>query len=167
MRVSDRIDWKAAVWAGVVAGIVFMMLEMILVATIGGGSPWGPPRMIGAMLLGPDVLPPPATFDLGVFLVAMVIHFILSIILAVPLAWAISRWRLSLAASIGAGAGFGLIIYLVNFYGFTALFPWFAGARTPITLVAHVVFGLVLGWTYHALVVRHFAHDTSEAQQTR
>lgn len=165
--MSDRIDWKAAVWAGLVAGIVFMMLEMVLVATLGGGSPWGPPRMIGAMLLGPEVLPPPATFDVGVFLVAMVIHFILSIILAFPLAWVISRWRLSLGASIGAGAVFGLIIYLINFYGFTALFPWFANARTPITLVAHIVFGLVLGWTYHALAVRHFARETSEAQQAR
>ncbi|HUG46151.1 MAG TPA: hypothetical protein VMK31_06545 [Sphingomicrobium sp.] len=163
--MSDRIDWKAAVWAGLIAGIVFMTLEMLLVATIGGGSPWGPPRMIGAMLLGPEVLPPPATFDLGVFLVAMVIHFILAIILAIPLAWAISRWRLSLAASIGAGAVFGLIIYLVNFYGFTALFPWFANARTPITLFAHLAFGVVLGWTYHALAVRHFAHEASEARQ--
>ncbi len=138
-----------------------MTLEMVLVATLGGGSPWGPPRMIGAMLLGPDVLPPPASFDLGVFLVAMMIHFILSLILAVPLAWAISHWRWGLGASIGAGAVYGLIIYLVNFYVLTALFPWFASARTPITLGAHIAFGLVLGWTYHALAVRHFAREAS------
>ena len=160
--MTGRLDWKAAIWAGIVAGIVFMALEMLLVATVGGGSPWGPPRMIGAMLLGSQVLPPPATFDLGVFLVAMLIHFVLSIILAFPLAWAISRWRLGLAASIGAGAVFGLLVYVVDFYGFTALFPWFAKARTPITLVAHLAFGVVLGWTYHALAVRHFARHANE-----
>lgn len=159
--MTDRLDWKAALWAGIIAGVVFMVLEMVLVATVGGGSPWGPPRMIGAMLLGRDVLPPPADFDLGVFLVAMIIHFVLSIILAIPIAWAISRWRLGLGASIGLGAVYGLIIYLVDFYGFTALFPWFANARTPITLVAHIAFGLVLGWAYHALAVRHFARDAS------
>lgn len=162
--MTERLDWKAAVWAGIVAGIVFMVLEMALVATVGGGSPWGPPRMIGAILLGREVLPPPGTFDLGVFLVAMLIHFVLAIILAFPVAWAISRWRLGLGASIGAGVVYGLAIYIVDFYGFTALFPWFANARTPITLVAHLVFGLVLGWTYHALAVRHFARNASEVR---
>ncbi len=32
--MSDRLDWKAAFWAGLVAGAVFMALEMVLVATV-------------------------------------------------------------------------------------------------------------------------------------
>lgn len=160
----DRLDAKAAVWAGLVAGAVFMMLEMILVATLGGSSPWGPPRMIAAIVMGEGVLPPPASFDLLVFLAAMLVHFVMSIILALPLAWIISRQRLSLVASLGAGTVYGLIIYLVNFYGFTAVFPWFAMARTPITLLSHAAFGLVLGWTYHALIVRNFARIASETR---
>ena len=160
----DRLDAKAAVWAGLVAGAVFMMLEMILVATLGGSSPWGPPRMIAAIVMGEGVLPPPASFDLLVFLAAMLVHFVMSIFLALPLAWIISRQRLSLVASLGAGTVYGLIIYLVNFYGFTAVFPWFAMARTPITLLSHAAFGLVLGWTYHALIVRNFARIASETR---
>lgn len=160
--MTGKLDFKAALWAGIVAGIVFMVLEMLLVATLGGGSPWGPPRMIGAIALGRDVLPPPASFDAGVFVVAMLIHFLLSIVLALIFGWIISHWRLGLMASIAVGALFGLVVYLVDFYGFTALFPWFAQARTPITLVAHLVFGIVLGWTYHALAVRHVAHDVGE-----
>lgn len=157
--MTGKFDLKAAVWAGVIAGIVFMMMEMILVATVGGGSLWGPPRMIGAMLLGKDVLPPPATFDFVVFMVAMMIHFVLSVLLGIILGWIISRWRLGLMASILVGALFGLVTYLVNFYGFTVIFPWFAMARTPITLVSHLAFGVVLGWAYHALAVRHFAGE--------
>ena len=160
----DRLDAKAAVWAGLIAGAVFMMLEMILVATLAGSSPWGPPRMIAAIVMGEGVLPPPASFDLLVFLAAMLVHFVMSIILALPLAWIISRQRLSLVASLGAGTVYGLIIYLVNFYGFTAVFPWFAMARTPITLLSHAAFGLVLGWTYHALIVRNFARIASETR---
>ena len=152
-----KLDFKAAVWAGIIAGVVFMALEMVLVATVGGGSPWGPPRMIAAIGMGKGVLPPPAAFDLGVMMVAMAIHFVLAILLGVILGLIVSRWKLGLMASIGVGAIFGLAVYLVNFYGFTALFPWFAMARTPITLVTHVVFGIVLGWSYHALAVRHFA----------
>ena len=157
--MSKRLDWKATLWSGLIAGAVFLLMEMALVASVGGGSPWGPPRMIGAIVLGIGVLPPPATFDLGVLLVAMIVHFALAILIAIPLGWTISRRRLGLAASIGAGAGYGVIIYLVNFYGFTALFPWFADSRTPVTLISHLVFGMVLGWVYHALVIRHAARD--------
>ena len=152
-----KLDIKAAIWAGIIAGVVFMMLEMVLVATVGGGSPWGPPRMIAAIGMGKDVLPPPATFDLGVMIIAMAIHFVLAILLGMILGLIVSRWKLGLMASIGVGAIFGLAVYLINFYGFTALFPWFAMARTPITLLTHVMFGTVLGWSYHALAVRHFA----------
>ena len=62
-----RIDARAAVLAGIIAALVFMMLEMVLVASVGGESPWGPPRMIAAIGMGQTVLPPPATFDLTVF----------------------------------------------------------------------------------------------------
>ncbi len=30
-------DWSSAVWAGLIAGAVFMMLEMIMVPVFGGG----------------------------------------------------------------------------------------------------------------------------------
>lgn len=147
----DKLDFKAAVWAAIVAGVVFMMLEMVLVATMGGGSLWGPPRMIGAMVLGKDVLPPPATFDAGVMMTAMIVHFVLSIVYGTFVGWAISRWRLGLGASIALGLAFGLILYLVNFYGFTAIWPWFAMARNWISVFAHLMYGLVLAWTYHAM----------------
>ena len=127
-----------------------MMLEMVLVATLGGGSLWGPPRMIAAMAMGKEVLPPPASFALVPMIVAMMIHLVLSIILAAVLAWIISHWRLGLAASIVAGIVFGLLIYVVNFYGFTAIWPWFAMARNWISIFAHAMFGLILGWVYHA-----------------
>lgn len=154
--MDSRLDIKAAIWAGLIAGAVFMMLEMVLVGTIGGGSPWAPPRMIAAMVLGEGVLPPPAPFDLGIMVVAMMIHLVLSVILAVVLGWAISHWRLSLGAAVGVGLVFGLVIYVVNFYGMTAAFPWFAMARNGISIFAHAMFGLVLGWAYHAIAApRH------------
>ena len=62
-KLANVIDWKAALWAGIVAGFVFMVLEMLLVQLVGGGSMWGPPRMMAAMVMGRGVLPPPATFD--------------------------------------------------------------------------------------------------------
>lgn len=142
-------DLSAAFKAGLIAGLVFMIMEMVLVATVGGGSLWGPPRMIGAIALGKDVLPPPATFDAGVFVVAMIVHFVLAVVLALLFVAIASRLRLSRAAFILAGAAFGLLVYLINFYGLTAVFPWFEGARSWITLLSHIVFGAVLAWAYH------------------
>ena len=149
--MSGALNFKAAVLAGLIAGFVFMMLEMVLVGTVGGQSPWGPPRMIAGMVMGKDVLPPPATFDMSIFAVGMAIHFVLSILLAVVLGWAISHWRMNLFTAIVAGVVFGLIVYFVNFYLMTAMFPWFAMARGAISIFAHAMFGLVLGWAYHSM----------------
>lgn len=153
--MTGKVSWKAVVWAGIVAGVVFMMLEMALVGTVGDQSHWGPPRMIAAMAMGEGVLPPPATFDFGIMMVAMMIHLVLSVILGVILGWAISQWRMNLTTAIVAGTLFGLIVYFVNFYGFTAIFPWFAMARGGISIFAHAMFGLVLGWVYHAIASRY------------
>jgi uncharacterized membrane protein YagU involved in acid resistance len=154
--VTVQFDWKAATWSGVIAGLVFLMLEMFLVPVVGGGSPWGPPRMMAAIVLGKGVLPPPATFAPGIVLVALVLHLVLSIGYAVVFALVTRRLGRSLA--LGGGVLGGLVLYLVNFYGFTAVFPWFAMARNGITLFSHLVFGLVAAGAYRVLTHRHH-HD--------
>ena len=163
--MQTRIDWKAAIWAGVIAGIVFIMLEMAMVAFIQGMSPWGPPRMMAAIAMGEGVLPPmegPVTFDAGVMMVAMFVHLVLTIVYAIVLAVVISLLKLDLLTSIIAGALFGIALYFVNFFGFTAQFPWFAMARGGISLFAHAVYGFVLGGAYHAIA----AHDARQAGET-
>lgn len=140
------VDWSAAVWAGIVAGLIFLILELLMVPMFLGGSPWAPPRMIAATVMGQGVLPPPPTFDLGIVMVAMLVHFPLSVIYAVILALLIAR--LDRGPAIAAGAAFGIALYVVNFYGMTAIFPWFANARNWVSIFAHMVFGLVAAWWY-------------------
>jgi uncharacterized membrane protein YagU involved in acid resistance len=149
-----RIDWPAGVYAGLIAGVVFLMLEMIMVWLFMGESPWAPPRMIAAMVLGEGVLPmpdKPATFGFGIMLTAVIIHFVLSIIYAL-LGAAIVANRMGYGAAIGLGALCGLVIYLINFYPIAAaLFPWFAMARNWISIFAHIVFGALVGAAYVGL----------------
>ncbi len=146
MMMSVHLDWKAATLAGLVAGIVFLVLEMFLVTVFGGGSPWGPPRMMAAIVLGKGVLPPPATFDLGIILVAIGLHLVLSIVYATVFSVLIGRLN-PVPALVGGGIG-GLVLYLVNFYGFTGIFPWFAMARDWISIFGHVVFGLAVAGVF-------------------
>ncbi len=162
--MSTKIDWKAAVLAGIIAGIAFIMLEMALVMFVQGMSPWGPPRMMAAMVMGEGVLPPmegPVTFDFGIIMVAMMIHLLLSIILGIILGLVISRLGLSLVTSIIGGAVFGIVVYYVDFYGFTAVFPWFAMARGAISLFSHAMFGAVAGGVYQAIAT----HDVRKAEE--
>lgn len=151
IAIQRRLDWKAAVWAGVIAGAVFMMVEMLMVWLLQGQSPWAPPRMMAAMLIGKEILPPPADFSLVAMAVAMMIHFPLSVIYGLILGWAVHR--LDMTAAVLAGAAFGLVaVYLVNFYLVAPmLFPWFVEARNWVSAVAHVIFGAVLGGFYIAL----------------
>ncbi len=146
--VSRDGNLKAGALAGLIAGAVFMMMEMGLVA-MAGDSPWGPPRMIAAIVMGEGVLPPPATFDLMILMAAMAVHFMLSIVIGVVFALVARRFGLVMAVVAGAVVGLGL--YVVNFYGFTAIFPWFAMARNMISIVSHIAFGVVLGLSYRML----------------
>lgn len=146
-RPALSIYWKAAIWAGLIAGAVFMMLEMALIALI-GESPWAPPRMMAAIVLGEGVLPPPATFDPMIFMTAMAVHMALSLVLAFVLAVGLGLVRRGLGVALLIGAAYGLAVYVVNFYGFTQLFPWFAMARNLITIGSHAVFGVVAAWIY-------------------
>lgn len=146
MRLGIHV--KAAVWSGLIAGAVFLMVEMALLALL-GQSPWGPPRMMAAMVLGQDVLPPPATFDIAIVAVAMAVHFPLSVVYGILFAFVGERLSLWPAAIVGGL--FGLAIYLANFYGFTAWFPWFEMARGMGSIVGHILFGAVLGFAYKGL----------------
>lgn len=159
---SVKINAKAALGAAFAAGAVFMMLEMIMVPVFMGGSPWGPPRMIAAIGLGKGVLPPPATFDATIMMVAMAIHFGLSVILAFLFAF-IARGR-TLGRTLGLGVAFGLIVYFVSFYGMTAIFPWFATARGWIPIFAHLVYGAVLGWVYVSVAHKAAGDRTADRQ---
>ena len=70
---AGRSLLSTALVAGIIASIVFQVLEIVLIPLFGGGSPWGPARMIAAMVMGRGVLPPPDTFSLMIVLVARAI----------------------------------------------------------------------------------------------
>lgn len=147
---QDKTDWRAAILAGIIAGIVFLAAEMVLVMIFMGESPWAPPRMMAAMILGRDVLPPPADFDFGIVMTAMMIHFLLSIAYGAIAGWLVHR--LNGANAFVIGGLFGLAIYLINFYLIApAAFPWFTEAQNWISVVSHLLYGLVLGGAYASL----------------
>ncbi len=149
VRKSMAVGWGAVIGAGVIASVVFQVLEVLLIPLVGGGSPWGPARMIAAMVMGPGVLPPPATFDPTIVGVALVVDVVLAIAYTAILSFVIRGWPLGRA--VLAGAGFGVALYAINFYGFTAVFPWFEMGRNGVTLFTHIVFSVTAVMAYKNL----------------
>ena len=152
-RINWLSGWRAMIWAGVMAGIASALVQILLWLVFGDDFPgilYRDARLTAAMVLGKSVLPPPATFDPGVMLMATLIHFIMSITCAALLA--LLTARLDIIPPSLAGIGFGIALYVVNLYGFTVIFPWFAQTRGWITLIAHAVFGLTAITVYRWLI---------------
>ncbi len=136
--------------AGLIAGVVFLVFEMV-VAGVMGPSAFGPARMIGAIGLGEGALPPQPSIGLGTVLpVALIIHFINSAVYGAifgVIVGLIGALRSSRAALVGAATVFGFALWIVNFYVIAPVaFPWFGMANPVVQFLAHTFFfGTILG----------------------
>lgn len=144
-RERGRIDPAMVVVTGLGAGLIataaqfvlWWLAEMPLPETLFRDA-----RLTAALIMGSAVLPPPSTARWDILLVATLIHFSLSIVYAVISVRVFAR--LPGGGALLAGAFYGLLIYVVNMYGVTVIFPWFSMVRDWVTLVAHLVFGVTL-----------------------
>lgn len=143
LRPAGRIPLSCTICAGVAAGIAATVAQVLLWLAFTTDFPailYRDARFTAALVLGRGVLPPPAAFHATVWVAATLVHFGLSIVYAAVLLMLVER--LPRVAALGAGALFGVVLYGVNLYGCTEIFPWFAEARGWITLAAHLAFGL-------------------------
>ncbi len=153
LRHSNLI---AIIWAGMAAGVLSTLAQILLWRVFTDEFPtvlFRDARLAAALILGRGVLPPPAAFDMEVWLAATFVHFALSLCYAALLAPVAAR--LGSASSLLAGAGFGVALYAVNLYGFAEIFPWFAQARGWIAVVAHAVFGIAAILVYRRVHFRN------------
>jgi uncharacterized membrane protein YagU involved in acid resistance len=161
-RRDQPVDWSAAVYAGLAAGILSTVVQILLWWILTDALPtvfFRDARFAAAIVMGREVLLPPASFDWRVMLVATLVHFALSITYGLILSRLISH--LHARSSLLAGAAFGLCLYAVNMYGFTTVFPWFEATRDGITVATHAAFGMVAAGAYRMLSHRQLARARS------
>ncbi len=145
LQERGRIDPTMALAVGLGAGVIAVVAQLALWWLANMPLPetfFRDARLTAALVMGTNVLPPPLTPQWDILLVATLIHFALSVAYALILAHLVSRLRTGPA--LFAGALYGLAIYVVNLYGLTLLFPWFAITRDWVTLATHLVFGVAL-----------------------
>ena len=140
----------AGLIAGLIAGVIFIVVELIQAATIGPGL-LGPLRLIGAIVLGMESLPPPPVAGVGTIVpVGLIVHFVLSAIYGVvfgAVVGGVGALRHSRGALVGAATVFGLALWIVNFYVIAPfVFPWFGMVNPLVQFIVHTFFfGTALG----------------------
>jgi hypothetical protein len=146
--MTQHVEWRAAVAAGIAAGLLSTVVQVALWLAFTDALPeifYRDARFAAAIVMGSSALVP-ADAGVSIMVVATLVHFALSIVYGVIVSWLTARLRMR--AALLAGAAFGLALFAVNMYGFTAVFPWFAASRDGITLAAHVSFGVVAARAY-------------------
>ncbi|SNT00991.1 hypothetical protein SAMN06265795_111126 [Noviherbaspirillum humi] len=136
-------------WAGLLAGAVATVLQLLLWFATGAPLPdifLRDAQLAAAILLGPAVLPPPIAASVNVMLAASAVHLLLS----AAYGWTVD-WLMQADTGVHAGSHrrwlvigplFGLALYAINMHGFTLIFPWFEVNRDWITVLAHLAFGV-------------------------
>ena len=154
--MKQLVDWSSSLWAGVIAGLIFLLANLFWLPQVMGGNAWVIIRLLASLMMGKAILAPPATFHLGALVIGLITHFTLSISYACLIAFLIHRW--GLLTGIFLGAMLGAVIYVINIYSLTLLFPWFFGMRHTAFLLTHILFGLCAGGLYEALEVEEFEY---------
>jgi hypothetical protein len=153
-RLRQLVDWRSALWAGLIAGTAFLLLNLLLTPMAIGGNAWVLIRLEASILLGPDILAPPVTPDGGALVAALVTHYALSVAFAFLVTYVLHRW--GLVVGILGGAAMGLALYAINFYSLTYFFPQFFAMRSWALVLSHVLFGALVGGIYEGLEVEMF-----------
>ncbi|KJK25937.1 membrane protein [Burkholderiaceae bacterium 16] len=143
-------DWRAAAIAGLIAGTLYVVLELLTARFVLYQGAWGTVKMVAAIMLGREALASADAFSWTIVLAAGVVHFALSVVLATILAMIIASFRFdsSIGMATMVGALFGLLAYLVNFYVLGRYFNWFDEARGWESVFAHILFGLIAADAY-------------------
>ena len=151
-RENIGVDWPKAVLAGIVAMIVFAVVEMAFSWALRGQSPWQPLAIFGSATI--DALWPgrhagggPRTIAVGAALLLA-----LGALSGVILASIVDRIGVVPAAI--AGFVFGLAMFAVDLYALAGIFPELAALRDWMSGLAYAIQGALTAGLYKA-VTRH------------
>lgn len=144
--IQRNVMWRAIPFAGLVAGTVFLLLNMILSPLLLQIDATIILRYFASIPLGTSAL---VTDDSSFLIVALLTHYALSIGFTLIIAIVVHRW--GLGVGIVGGAILGLSFYGINFYVGTLIFEWFFAINSPLLVISHIVFGAVAGGVYEML----------------
>lgn len=138
---------KKILFAGVGAGLLMAMLEMVYEGIWGIGF-WAAPVAIAALLMrGLQALTPPIPFLFVPAMLGMMIHLVNSVVLGLVFSLGIAPHFAGSARAAAAGALYGLAIFLFMwFIALPIVDPLMLALNAPVFLSAHLLWGGALGF---------------------
>jgi len=152
-EMRQLVDWPVALLAGLVAGTIFLLIMLLRLPSVFESTAWVPLQYLASIVMGSGVLPP-AEPTWVMAIVGVLVHYALSIVFALILAFITHRW--GFIVGIIVGALFGLAVYFINIYTVTLIFPWMAILQGTTFAVAHVFFGALAGAVYEGFERERF-----------
>ena len=153
-----EVNWGAALLAGLIAGTAFLALELLASWWLGADTPVGPAHVTLHGFIGAEQSP--AYPNVGLIAAAVVLHYILSMLLAIPLAALVHPWRQAHLV-VAVAAVFGCILYFINVQMLDPLAPLLGAPRDLFMLVNYTLFGITTAWSYKEVGRRLGAQITS------
>jgi uncharacterized membrane protein YagU involved in acid resistance len=164
-RTRQIVDWPVALLAGLIAGTVFLMILLFRASAIfDGATAWVALQYLASMVLGTDVLPPAEPGAL-IAIVGVIVHYVLSILFALTLAFITHRWGFIIGIIVGAL--FGLAVFFINMGIFTLFFPWMYVLNVPTFAIGHVFFGALAGAVYEGFERERFVSVDGAEEDAR
>lgn len=144
--IQRNVAWRAIPFAGLIAGTVFLLINLILSPLLLQIDPTIILRYFASLVMGPSAL---VSDNASFLLVGILTHYALSILFTFVISIVIHKW--GLGVGIVGGAILGLSIYGINLYTGTLIFEWFYAIDSPLLIVSHIIFGAVAGGVYEML----------------
>ncbi len=143
------VDRRAAFYAGLIAGTLFLVLNLFFLPVAINGDTDLMLRYIASIILGKGALSPDRAIDGPIIIAALGIGYALSIFFTLIIAFVVHRGGV-VAGAIG-GLLLGIALYFINVYSLTLFFPWFFALQGGPFLVVHGIFGAAAGTMYELL----------------
>ncbi len=134
-----RVGAGTGLVAGLIGGIAMAMVVMLVSAVMGMGF-WAMPQMISGLVLGSQAA---MAGGATAILVGLVVHMMLSAVYGLIYAWIVNAVTHEFWLT---GIAFGIVLWVVNFYGFGSFWPAAAMMQKEplmLAIVSHAIFGLV------------------------
>jgi hypothetical protein len=141
--IQKNVTWKAIPIAGLAGGTLFLLAVLLLTPALLEVDSVVSLRYFAGLVMGRDAVSDPSS---SVLIVGVLVHYVLSMLFALVVAVVVHRWGL-LVGIIG-GAVMGLCLYAINLYTLTYFFEWFFAINSSVLLLAHVLYGAVVGGVY-------------------
>lgn len=140
-RQPAPADDFAGLLSGVIAGLVYLLVQMGIAVVFRDGAGWEPLLRMAAVLMGEDAAPP-GPLSTTVLVLALLIHLTVSAVYGSLVALLVRNS--SVPAAVVRGMLFGAAVFVLHFWVIApAAFPWFEASRTWPTAINHLLFGAV------------------------